>query len=145
MKITVSSSFEKKLLVFLCPLSSPESSVVACFWCFFTSTEGERWEQCADKQIHTHTQTHTFSISHIQYIVSRHIPKTCKNMNTNNVCVSLRVNCLLALQLLKVKHCKCCHCIALLHQLTQPEIMVMLANEALTNPFCMCTVIPLIN
>lgn len=52
-------------------------------------------------------------------------------MNTNNVCVSLRVKRLMV----KVKHCKYCQGIALLQQLTRPALIAKSANKALKNPF----------
>lgn len=97
MKITVSCSFTKNLLslMFLCPSSSPESSVVACFWCLYTSMRGRGGSNVLTNRSQTHTKnTHIQScIPHIPYIIGTHIPGLSpvprKNMNANNVSLSL--------------------------------------------------------
>lgn len=70
MRTAFSCSFAKKCAfpdISLCLVITWELSG-GLFWCIYTSTEGERWKQCADKQLHIqsripyilHITTHTY-------------------------------------------------------------------------------------
>lgn len=151
MKILISCSFKNVLsLMFLCALSSPESSVVV----FHGFRPPAR--QRGGSNVLTNKYTFPliqFCIPHIHSINSTHIPRLssvpCENMHTNNVfCMSVRV-CWLCIYITSQTHNQthmtwdlCCSCgcgrmwlYRSIGHSSHPATLVVLGSNALKNPF----------